>query len=162
MPMNCTITRIGKSTPFAICSYGRPWRLSTRAEKTSKQPVRAAAAALPGVEGVTVHLTAMTDEERKAVHMAQLIGVPIAGVVENMAYFKCPDTGRQHPIFGPSHADEVTEAAHAPLLARLPINPLVTALCDAGRIEAVTLPETTGLLESFLDVLPVGSGTNST
>ena len=83
--MNCAITRIGKSTPFAICSCGRPWHLPTRSEKTSKQPVRAATAALPGVEGVTVHLTAMTDEERKAVHMAQLVGVPIAGVIENMA-----------------------------------------------------------------------------
>jgi Mrp family chromosome partitioning ATPase len=87
---------------------------------------------------------------RKAVHMAQLVGTPIIGVVENMAYFKCPDTGKQHLIFGPSHADEVSKAAGAPMMARLPINPMVTSLCDAGKVEAVTLPETAELLNSFL------------
>jgi len=71
-------------------------------------------------------------------------------VVENMAYFKCPDTGKQHLIFGPSHADEVSKAAGAPMMARLPINPLVTSLCDAGKVEAVTLPETAELLNAFL------------
>lgn len=87
---------------------------------------------------------------RKAVHMAQLVGVPVVGIVENMAYFKCPDTGKQHLIFGPSHAHEVSEAAGAPLLIQLPINPLVASLCDAGKVEAVTLPETSALLEAFL------------
>jgi Mrp family chromosome partitioning ATPase len=92
---------------------------------------------------------------RKAVHMAQLVGTPIIGVVENMAYFKCPDTGKQHLIFGPSHADEVSKAADAPMMARLPINPLVTSLCDAGKVEAVTLPETAELLNAFLKKIPV-------
>ena len=41
---------------------------------------------------------------RKAVHMAQAVNTPIVGVVENMAYFICPDTGKRHFIFGPSHA----------------------------------------------------------
>jgi Mrp family chromosome partitioning ATPase len=41
---------------------------------------------------------------RKAVHMAQIVGVPILGVVENMAYFVCPDTNKHHFIFGPSHS----------------------------------------------------------
>jgi Mrp family chromosome partitioning ATPase len=94
---------------------------------------------------------------RKAVHMAQLVGTPIVGVVENMAYFKCPDTGKQHLIFGPSHASEVAQAAGAPLLAQLPINPLVSSLCDAGKVEAVTLHETPALLEAFLRALPVTS-----
>src|SRR4030042_2410785 len=87
---------------------------------------------------------------RKAVHMAQLVGTPIIGVVENMSYFKCPDTGKQHQIFGPSHSSEVVEAAAAPLLAQIPINPLVTSLCDAGKVEAITLPETAELLDGFL------------
>jgi ATP-binding protein involved in chromosome partitioning len=91
---------------------------------------------------------------RKAVHMAQLVGTPIIGVVENMAYFKCPDTGTQHLIFGPSHADEVSKAAGAPMMARLPINPLITSLCDAGKVEAVTLPETAELLNTFLKKIP--------
>ena len=92
---------------------------------------------------------------RKAVHMAQLVGTPIIGVVENMAYFKCPDTGKQHLIFGPSHADEVSKAAGAQMMARLPINPLVTSLCDAGKVEAITLHETKELLNAFLKKIPV-------
>jgi Mrp family chromosome partitioning ATPase len=90
---------------------------------------------------------------RKAVHMAQLVGTPIVGVVENMAYFKCPDTGKQHLIFGPSHADEVANAAGAPIMAKIPINPLVTSLCDAGKVEAITLPEITELLNVFLKAM---------
>jgi ATP-binding protein involved in chromosome partitioning len=98
---------------------------------------------------------------RKAIHMVQLVGTPVVGVVENMAYFKCPDTGKQHLIFGPSHANEVTEAAGAPLLAQLPINPLVTQLCDSGKVEAVTLPELSILLKAFLAVVPSPSPTKT-
>jgi ATP-binding protein involved in chromosome partitioning len=96
---------------------------------------------------------------RKAVHMAQAVKTPIVGVVENMAYFVCPDTGKQHYIFGPSHTGEVTQAASVPLLARLPIDPRVTALCDAGEVEAVDLEEIPALLDAFLniDAIHVGS-----
>jgi len=91
---------------------------------------------------------------RKAVHMAQLVGVPIAGVVENMAYFVAPDTKIRYDIFGPSHTSEVLELANAPLLAQLPLNPLVTTMCDGGKIEAITLPETEGLLTKFVEMVP--------
>jgi ATP-binding protein involved in chromosome partitioning len=94
---------------------------------------------------------------RKAVYMAQLVGTPVVGVVENMAYFTCPDTGKKHLIFGPSHANEVVEAANAPLFAQLPINPLVTSLCDAGKVEAVTLHEMPDLLKAFLEAIPVSN-----
>jgi Mrp family chromosome partitioning ATPase len=92
---------------------------------------------------------------RKAVHMAQAVNTPIVGVVENMAYFLCPDTGKQHFIFGPSHAREVAIAASAPLLAQLPIDPQVAASCDAGEIEQVNLAEVPALLEVFIKVMPV-------
>jgi Mrp family chromosome partitioning ATPase len=95
---------------------------------------------------------------RKAVHMAQTVGVPILGVVENMAYFTCPDTGKRHFIFGPSHAEEVTLVACAPLMAQLPINPDVAALCDAGQVEDVHLAEMQGLLEAFIKAVPVQMG----
>jgi len=78
---------------------------------------------------------------RKAVKMAQAINMPILGVIENMGGFVAPDTGKRYDIFGPSHADEVAALAGAPVLARLPIDPQVAALCDAGEIETVTLPE---------------------
>ncbi|PIZ25412.1 MAG: ATP-binding protein, partial [Chloroflexi bacterium CG_4_10_14_0_8_um_filter_57_5] len=92
---------------------------------------------------------------RKAVHMAQAVKIPILGVVENMAYFVCPDTGKQHFIFGPSHAGEVALTAGAPLLAQLPIAPQVAACCDAGEIESVTLAEIPALLKAFIQAMPV-------
>jgi hypothetical protein len=89
--------------------------------------------------------------------MARFIDTPIVGVVENMSYFKCPDIGKQHLLFGPSHANEVAAAAGAPLLAQLPISPLVTQLCDSGKVEAATLPEISILLKAFLTVLSISS-----
>ncbi|MBN1453979.1 MAG: Mrp/NBP35 family ATP-binding protein [Anaerolineales bacterium] len=92
---------------------------------------------------------------RKAVHMAQSVGIPIVGVVENMAYFVCPDTGKHHFIFGPSHAEEVTMTAGAPMLAQLPIDPTVTTLCDVGDIEKVELAEIPELLDAFVKTVPI-------
>ena len=92
---------------------------------------------------------------RKAVHMAQMVNIPIAGVVENMAYFVCPDTGKRHEIFGPSHSHEVSLASSAPLLARLPIDPTVAALCDGGQVEAVELAEVPDMVKAFVQAVPV-------
>jgi Mrp family chromosome partitioning ATPase len=73
---------------------------------------------------------------RKAVHMIEQLNVPVVGVVENMSYFVCSDTGKHHEIFGPSHADQVAAIAGAPVLARLPIEPELTRLGDSGQIAA--------------------------
>ena len=72
---------------------------------------------------------------RKAAQMANLLQVPILGLVENMSYFTCPDSGKQHELFGPSHAQETAAAVGVPLLGRLPIDPEIARLSDAGRIE---------------------------
>lgn len=72
---------------------------------------------------------------RKAAQMAGLLQVPILGLVENMSYYVCPDTGKRHEVFGPSHAPETATALGVPLLGRLPIDPEIARLCDAGRIE---------------------------
>jgi Mrp family chromosome partitioning ATPase len=78
---------------------------------------------------------------RKAVYMLRDLKVPVLGVVENMSYFRCPETDHVHAIFGPSHADEIAIAAGASVWARLPIDPQFAALCDAGRIEEIDQPE---------------------
>jgi len=72
---------------------------------------------------------------RKAAQMAGLLHIPILGLVENMSYFVCPDSGKQHEVFGASHAQKTAEAIGAPLLGRLPIDPEIAKLSDAGRIE---------------------------
>ena len=45
----------------------------------------------------------------KAVKMAEMMNIPIIGLVENMSYFKCPDNGKEYKIFGDSHIDEIAE-----------------------------------------------------
>jgi len=72
---------------------------------------------------------------RKAAQMAQHLNKRVLGLVENMGYFVCPDTGKEHEIFGPSHAQQVALQLGVPLLGRLPIDPEIARLCDAGRIE---------------------------
>jgi ATP-binding protein involved in chromosome partitioning len=72
---------------------------------------------------------------RKAAQMAQYLGIPMLGLVENMSYFVCPDTGKQYDLFGPSHAEAVAAQLGVPFLGRLPIDPQIAQLCDAGRVE---------------------------
>ena len=73
----------------------------------------------------------------KAVNMANLMNVPIIGIVENYSYLTCPDCGKKIEVFGKSHVDEIAQQYHIPVLARLPIDPKLAALCDAGTIETV-------------------------
>ena len=78
---------------------------------------------------------------RKALHLAQKLDKPITGLVENMSYFRCPDTGKEHPIFGPSHAEEIAKIVGISDWVRLPILSELATKCDSGRIEEVDLPE---------------------
>ncbi len=71
----------------------------------------------------------------KAVKMAEMMNIPIIGLVENMSYFKCPDCGKEHKIFGDSHIDEIAEKHNLKVLAKLPVNPKISAACDKGMIE---------------------------
>jgi Mrp family chromosome partitioning ATPase len=71
----------------------------------------------------------------KAVNMAKLMNIPILGLVENMSYFKCPGCSQEHRIFGESHVEEIASAHGITALARLPINPKLSAACDRGMIE---------------------------
>jgi Mrp family chromosome partitioning ATPase len=72
---------------------------------------------------------------RKAARMAQQMQTPILGLIENMSYFQCPDTGKRYEVFGPSHAEETARQIGIPLLGRLAIDPEIARLCDAGRVE---------------------------
>ena len=71
----------------------------------------------------------------KAVKMAEMMDIPIVGVVENMSYLLCPDCGREIPLFGQGKTQAAAEAHGLKLLARMPIDPKLAQLTDAGRIE---------------------------
>ena len=71
----------------------------------------------------------------KAVNMANLMNVPVLGLVENMSYAICPDCGKHIEIYGKSHIDEVASNFGLKVLGRLPFDPSFAALCDRGAIE---------------------------
>ena len=91
--------------------------------------------ALDGIIIVTSpqELVAMIVE--KAVKMAEMMKVPVLGLIENMSTYTCPDCGKQHAIFGESHLDSIAAEHHIPVLARLPIQPALASLMDTGTIE---------------------------
>lgn len=72
---------------------------------------------------------------RKAVKMAQKMDKPVLGVVENMTYLYVPEIDKKFEIFGRSRGEEMAQAARAPLLVQLPIDPELAKLCDEGNIE---------------------------
>lgn len=76
----------------------------------------------------------------KAVNMANMMNVPVLGIVENMSYFKCPDCGKELKIFGESHIDEIAAQNGIDLIAKLPIDPAIAKACDEGRIEEIEAP----------------------
>ena len=73
----------------------------------------------------------------KAVNMANLMNIPVIGLVENMSYAICPDCGKHIEIYGKSHIDEVADNFGLKVLGRLPFDPGFAALCDKGEIEAL-------------------------
>lgn len=71
----------------------------------------------------------------KAVKMAEMMNIPILGLVANMSYFKCPDNGKEYKIFGESHIEEIAKKYNLKILAKLPIDPKISIACDKGMIE---------------------------
>ena len=74
----------------------------------------------------------------KAVNMAEMMHVPVLGIAENMSYYKCPDCGKEHAIFGESKVEEIAKAFDIPHFVRLPIDPAVATMVDAGEVESVS------------------------
>ncbi len=71
----------------------------------------------------------------KAVRMADMMKIPVLGLVENMSYMVCPDCGKRLAPFGESRADDIARKYGIPSVARLPIDTKLAAACDKGMIE---------------------------
>ena len=71
----------------------------------------------------------------KAVKMANLMNIPIVGIVENMSYIACPDCGKKINVFGESHIDEIAKEYGLEVLAKIPIDPNIARVCDNGLVE---------------------------
>lgn len=89
----------------------------------------------------------------KAVKMAELMDIPVLGIVENMSYFECPDCGKKHAVFGESNIEEVAKKYNIPRVVKLPIDSTVASACDKGVIELIGaewLNELSGDVEKLL------------
>ncbi len=71
----------------------------------------------------------------KAVNLAHDMDVEVLGLVENMAYFKCDECGKEHFIFGEPQGATIARRYQIPACATLPIDPAFARLCDEGRVE---------------------------
>ena len=74
---------------------------------------------------------------QKAVNMANMMNVPILGIVENMSYIKCPDCGRKISVFGESNVDALALEYGIPNVAKMPVDRNLTVAADSGKIESV-------------------------
>jgi Mrp family chromosome partitioning ATPase len=90
----------------------------------------------------------------KCINMVRQLKGIIVGVVENMSYFETPD-GERYEIFGPSNGTELVALSGAPLLSQLPIDPALTSLCDAGRVEEYYAEAYETLANNFINTLKV-------
>jgi hybrid cluster-associated redox disulfide protein len=122
---------------------------------TSDAPLTVMQAVVPdGVVIVSSPQLLATMVVKKCINMVRHLKGTIVGVVENMAYFETPH-GERYDIFGPSQGAELVAITGAPLLAQLPIDPQLAALCDAGRIEEYESPAYQLLAENFLNTLKI-------
>ena len=83
----------------------------------------------------------------KAVNMADMMNIPVLGIVENMSYFECPDCGKMHNIFGESHIDKIAAKHNIKTVAKLPIKPEIAANADKGLAEETELTQLDGMVD---------------
>ncbi len=88
----------------------------------------------------------------KALKMAAMMNIPVAGLVENMGYIQCPDCGRKIEPFGPSRAKELARAYGVPQTAALPIDAKLAGGMDKGMIELFNGSWLDGVVDHLADL----------
>lgn len=88
----------------------------------------------------------------KAVNMAKKMNIPILGIVENMSYLECPDCHKHINVFGESHLDETAKEYGLRVLAKIPIDPHIAEMVDAGKIEYLDVPYMERAAEDILAI----------
>ena len=73
----------------------------------------------------------------KSINMAKMLNIPVLGIIENMSYYVCKKCGEKEYIFGEGVADKIAEKFGVNVLAKLPIDPAITKMVDAGKVEDV-------------------------
>lgn len=86
---------------------------------------------------------------KKAFHMANMMHIPVLGLVENFSYLKCPDCGKKIALFGESNIDEVAAKEGTRVLGKLPLDPAYAKAADAGAFYEMDNP----YLDAAVDAL---------
>ena len=77
---------------------------------------------------------------KKACNMAEIMNIPVLGVIENYSYMICPDCGKKISAFGESHVEKVTKDLGLKLAGQIPIDPALAQAADAGCFEEAEVP----------------------
>jgi Mrp family chromosome partitioning ATPase len=85
----------------------------------------------------------------KAINMASMMDIPVLGIVENMSYFKCPDCGKIHNIYGESGIEKKALESGTKLIAKLPIDPEVASKVDCGEAERLDVSAFDAVIEEI-------------
>jgi Mrp family chromosome partitioning ATPase len=88
---------------------------------------------------------------RKAASMVRRLGVPIAGLLENMSYVVCPRCGARIEAYGPSRAEATARRTGLSLLGSLPLDPALAVLCDEGKVEDYRSEAFEGVVDRILE-----------
>ncbi len=76
---------------------------------------------------------------KKAYNMANMMNIPVLGIVENMSYIKCPDCGKEIQIFGSGKSESIADELGTPLLAKIPMDRDLAVAADNGAFEKLTV-----------------------
>ena len=104
---------------------------------------------LAGIVIVTTPQDLVKMVVEKAVNMAKMMNIPVLGLVENMSYLSCPDCGKKIEVFGHSQAERIAAEYAIPAVAKMPIDPKISSLADAGRIEDYETDALLGVFEQI-------------
>lgn len=85
----------------------------------------------------------------KAVNMAAMMDIPVLGVVENLSYYRCPDCGKEHDIYGKSGLEDYAQRKGIANICRLPLDPTITEAVDAGKAESLAIPAISAFAEKL-------------
>lgn len=90
-------------------------------------------APLSGAVMVTTPQLVAQSDVKRAIQMFRRVEVPILGIVENMAYFRCPDNGKDYYIFGSGKVEQLARDYGATVLGQIPIDPRIAEGGDSGK-----------------------------
>ena len=88
----------------------------------------------------------------KAVKMANMMNIPVLGIVQNMSYFVCPNCGEKHYIFGDSQVESFAKEYQVDTVCHLPIQPEIARMCDAGLVESLDTSDLTEMVNAITKI----------